>query len=62
VRSPEKAKLAILKREIAAGIADLENGRFRTYTDENLKQLADEICQRGRMRLNKLRRKARRRQ
>jgi hypothetical protein len=46
-------KIAALKSEIAIGIKDLARGNFQTYDDA--KQLADEICRSGRMRLNALR-------
>ena len=51
----DETKLAALKREIAAGIDDLDHGRFRTYTDANVTQLADDIGRTGRIRLNGLR-------
>jgi hypothetical protein len=31
----EKIKFAALKRKIAAGIEDLDQGRFKTYSDSN---------------------------
>ena len=43
---------------MAVGIADLERGRFRDHTDETIAALAVEISQHGRMRLDKLRQKA----
>ncbi len=46
-------KIAALKREIAVGIKDLDHGRFQTYDDA--KQLADDVCRCGRIRLNALR-------
>lgn len=45
-----------LKREIAAGIEDLEHARYHTYTDTNVLQLAEEIGKSGRERLKKSRR------
>jgi hypothetical protein len=51
VTPEDEKKLAALKREIALGIDDLENGRFQIFTEANLKRLADEICQSGRRRL-----------
>ena len=41
-------QLAALKRDIAAGIDDLENGRYRTCTDSNVMQLAEDIGRSGR--------------
>jgi len=60
VESPEfkQGQLAALKREIARGIDDLENGRYRTYDATNAKQLADEVGQYGRERLKNLHKKA----
>ena len=45
VESPEfkQGQLAALKREIAKGIHDLENGRYQTYDETNAMQLAEEI-------------------
>ena len=48
-------KLADLKREIAVGVEDLDRGRFQTYSDANIMQLADDIGRIGRIRLNGLR-------
>jgi hypothetical protein len=44
-----------LKHLITVGVDDLKHGRYQTYNDSNLMQLADEISQRGRIRLNALR-------
>lgn len=46
-------QLAALKSDIATGIADLENGRFQTYPDSNVMQLAEDIGSAGRERLKK---------
>jgi hypothetical protein len=46
-------KLAALKRGIEVGIKDLDRGRFQAY--EDAKQLVNDICRRGRIRLNALR-------
>ena len=53
VESPEfkQGQLAALKREIARGIDDLENGRYRTYDADNAILLAEEVGQYGRERL-----------
>ena len=45
--------LAALKREIGVGISDLENGRYRTYADANVMQLAEDVGLAGRERLAK---------
>jgi hypothetical protein len=50
-------QLAALKREIAVGIDQLEHGRYRTYDESNVMQLADEIGQAGRERLQDGRKK-----
>ena len=44
-------QLAALKRDIAAGIASLDNGRYQTYDDTNVMQLAEDIGRTGRERL-----------
>ena len=46
-------QLAALKRDIAAGIASLDNGRYQTYDDTNVMQLAEDIGRTGRERLKK---------
>jgi hypothetical protein len=46
-------QLAALKRDIAAGIDDLESGRFQTYSEANVMQLAEEVGRSGRERLKK---------
>jgi hypothetical protein len=47
------AQLAALKRDLAAGIHDLENERYQTYEGTNAWQLAEEIGRYGRERLKK---------
>lgn len=49
-------KIAALRSEITIGIKDLDRDNFQIYNDS--KQLADEICGIGRIRLNALRLKA----
>ena len=44
-------QLATLKCDIAAGIASLDNGRYQTYDDTNVMQLAEDIGRTGRERL-----------
>jgi len=46
-------QLAALKRDIAMGIDDLDNGRYETYTGRNMMQLAEDIGRAGRERLKK---------
>lgn len=48
--------LAALKRDIAAGIEQLDHGRYQTYTDANVMQLAEEVSRSGRERLAKVHR------
>ena len=40
-----------LRREIALGLDDLAHGRFQTYTEDTLMQLANDIGRIGRNRL-----------
>ena len=49
----KQRQLAALKREIAAGIEDLEQGRYQTYTEASVMQLAEDVGQSGRERLSK---------
>lgn len=44
-------QLTALKLDLAAGIDDLENGRYREYSDANVMQLAEGIGQAGREQL-----------
>ena len=55
MNTADEIKLAALKREIAAGVDDLNHDRFQTYNDSNLMKLADDVGRRGRNRLNGLR-------
>lgn len=50
----KQKQLAALKRDIAAGIEDLENGRYQTYSTSDAMQLAEDIGRRGRERLAKI--------
>jgi hypothetical protein len=54
----KKRQLAALKRDIAVGIEQLESGRYRTFDDGNLMQLAEEIKQWGREQLKNKRKKS----
>jgi hypothetical protein len=49
----KERQLGALKRDIAIGVADLEAGRYQTYNDTNLMQLAEDIGRSGRERLAK---------
>ena len=46
-------QLAALKGDIASGIDDLENGRYQTYSEANIMQLAEDVGRAGRERLKK---------
>ena len=46
-------QLAALKRDVASGIADLDDGRYQTYGDKSVMQLAEDIGQAVRQRLKK---------
>jgi hypothetical protein len=43
-------QLASLKQAVATGIDDLENGRYREYSEANLMRLAEDIGHAGRKR------------
>ena len=51
----KQRQLAALKRDIAVGVEDLERGRYQTYTDANVTQLAEDIGRSGRAQLTKAR-------
>lgn len=44
-------QLAALKRDLAVGLNDLEQGRYQTYNESNVMQLAEDIDRSGRERL-----------
>ena len=46
-------QLAALKRDITSGVDDLNDGRYQTYDDTNLMQLAEDVGRAGRERLKK---------
>ena len=46
-------QLYALKRDLAAGLAHLDHGRYQTYADREVMQLAEDIGQTGRQRLKK---------
>jgi len=46
-------QLAALKRDLAIGIEQLDNGRYQAYDDATVMQLAEDIGRSGRKRLKK---------
>ena len=40
-------QLAALKRDLAVGLEQLDQGRYRTYDDSNLMQLAEDVARSG---------------
>jgi hypothetical protein len=46
-------QLATLKYAITSGIDDLNDGRYQTYDDKNVMQLAEDVSRTGRERLKK---------
>ena len=46
-------QLAALKRDLAAGIDQLDSGRYQTYDDADVMQLAEDVGRAGRERLKK---------
>jgi hypothetical protein len=51
----KQRQLAALKHDIAVGIDNLESGHYRSYTDANVMQLAEDVGRVGRERLTKTR-------
>jgi len=51
----KQRQFAALKHDIAGGIEDLERGRYQTYTDANVMQLAEDIGRSGGAQLAKAR-------
>ena len=47
----KQKQLAALKHDLAAGLADLENGRYQSYDESHVMPLAEEIGRYGRERL-----------
>ncbi len=45
--------LAALKRDLVLGIEQLDRGRYQSYDDSNVMQLAEDVGRSGRERLNK---------
>jgi hypothetical protein len=48
----KQRQLAALKRDLAAGLEQLDSGRYRTYDDTNVMQLAEDVGRAGRERLD----------
>ena len=46
-------QLAALRRDITSGIDDLDDGRYQTYSEANVMQLAEDVGRVGRERLKK---------
>jgi hypothetical protein len=44
-------QLAALRRDLALGLEQLDQGRYRNYDDKNVMQLAEEVGRSGRERL-----------
>jgi len=51
----KQRQLAVLKRDLAIGIEQLDRGRYQTYTDANVMQLAEDVARSGRGRLKNTR-------
>ena len=51
----KQRQLAVLKRDIAIGIEQLEEGGYRTYDEKNVMRLAEDVGRSGRARLAKAR-------
>lgn len=49
----KEKQIAALKRDIARGIEQLDNGRYQNYNDSTLMQLAEDVGRSGRDRLKK---------
>lgn len=49
----KKRQLAALKRDIMSGIKQLDSGQYRTFTEANVMQLAENTGRVGRERLKK---------
>lgn len=51
----KQRQLAALKRQLASGIEQLDTGRYQTYDDTNIMQLAEEVGRTAREQLKKKR-------
>jgi hypothetical protein len=49
----QQRQLAALKQDIAIGLEELDHGGYRTYSDANVMQLAEDVGRAGRERLRK---------
>lgn len=49
----KQRQLATLKQDIAIGLEDLQHGRYQTYADTDVMQLAEDIGRSGREQLAK---------
>ena len=49
----KQRQLTALKRDLASGIEQLDNGHYTSYDDGNVMQLAEEVSKSGRERLKK---------
>ena len=47
----KQRQLAVLKRDLAIGIDDLDSGRYQTYNEANVMRLAEDVGLSGRDRL-----------
>ena len=54
----KQRQLTALKRDIAAGIDDLESGRYRAYSRSDAMRLAEDVGRKGRERLAKIRKRS----
>ncbi|PYJ84950.1 MAG: hypothetical protein DME22_10855 [Verrucomicrobia bacterium] len=54
----KRRQLAALKRDLAVGIEQLDKGRYRTYDDSHVIQLAEDVGRSGRERLKNSRKKS----
>jgi hypothetical protein len=48
----KQRQLAALKHDLTTGLADLENGRYQSYDESHVMQLAEEISRSGLERLD----------
>lgn len=53
----KQRQLAALRRDIASGLRQLEQGDYQTYDDSSIMQLAEEVGRSGREKLRKERKK-----
>jgi hypothetical protein len=49
----KRRQLETLRRDLAAGITQLDQGKYRSYTEETVAKLAEEIGSAGRKRMAK---------